>query len=69
MDMKCEDCEINFPDNDSSLAKHYGEYLCQGLCLHCWTKSKGWEHSNRFSSCPECNELYDRDYEESICTR
>ena len=63
--MKCEACEIDFPDNDSPEAKYYGEYLfngqdtSSGICLHCWTKSNGWQHDNRFSSCPECNEHYE----------
>ena len=57
--MKCEVCEINFPDNDSQESKYYGEYLFEGICLHCYTKSMGWEHDQKFSSCPECNEHYE----------
>jgi hypothetical protein len=57
--MKCEMCGIDFPDNDSSEAKHYGEYLFNGMCLHCWTKSNKLEHDQTFSSCPECNELFE----------
>ena len=55
--MICEDCKIDYPNDDTEEAKQNGSYIFEKLCLHCWTKSKKWEHDSRFfkGKC-ECQE-------------
>lgn len=55
----CDHCGLSFPDDDSKEAEINGQYVCDGYCLHCFTKSKKWEHDNRFSSCSECDEFFE----------